>query len=288
MANLPRIFQTIGIYGVGLLGGSIGYSLKKDFPDTRIIGIGRSEDRLKVAKSLKVIDSYTTNPLQIPESLDLLVVCTPVGKLAGHVKESLSAMKPNGVITDVGSTKVTVVQQCEAIVGNKCRFVGAHPMAGSHKTGVESASADLFKGKTCVVTETILSDEDAVSLVSDFWVSLGMRVVRMKPEQHDKLVARSSHLPHIVAAALCHVVKNSGSSILPVIGDGFKDATRIAAGDTDMWTDIAFENREEILIALQEMESMLAKCKEYLALEDSSALYEFFRQIQNWKNEQNL
>ena len=286
MANLPRSIQTIGIYGVGLLGGSIGFTLKKNFPDVKVIGIGRSEERLQMAKSLGAIDSWVTDPTQIPASLDFLVVCTPVGKLAGHVRHALPAMKPSGIITDAGSTKVTIVQQCEAIVGNAYRFVGAHPMAGSHKTGVDAASADLLMSKTCVVTETILSDEDAVSLVSDFWVALGMRVVRMQPDQHDKLVARSSHLPHIMATALCHVVKNSGAMILPVIGDGFNDTTRIAAGDTEIWSDIAHENREEILLALEEMESVLAKFKQYLTSEDTSSLYDFFRQIQDWKNGQ--
>lgn len=282
--NLPHSIQTVGIYGVGLLGGSIGMALKERCPDTNVVGIGRSKEKLQKAKALKAIDTYTCDPDEIPNSLDLLIVCTPVSGLHNHLKRALPSLKEGAVITDVGSTKATVVEQCESLVGNQYRFVGSHPMAGSHKTGVDAASADLFVKKVCVVTQTILTDADALNLISNFWVTVGMRVVRMSPEMHDRLVARSSHLPHVIAVALCHAVQNAGSSVLPVLGDGFKDTTRIAAGDPDMWADICMENNKELLEALSDFEVVIRDLKQMISGSNRDAIFAFLQDIHNWKN----
>lgn len=282
----PQNFQTVGIYGIGLLGGSVGLALKARYPSVHVVGMGRSPERLEKARQFGALDSFTTEPQSLPAMLDLLIVCTPVCVLPSHVTHALPAVKPDGVITDVGSTKAIVVEQCEAICGNAYRFVGSHPMAGSHKTGIEAAAADLYQDKICVVTETILSEPEAVDQVEVFWQALGMQVVRLNPVQHDRLVARSSHLPHMVAAALCHAVKDMGPAIFPVLGDGFRDTTRIAAGDSGMWTDICTDNRDEILASLDELSRIVEELKKKVENGDRDGIHEFLRQAQEWKTQQ--
>ncbi|MEW6237046.1 MAG: prephenate dehydrogenase/arogenate dehydrogenase family protein [Candidatus Omnitrophota bacterium] len=277
-------FHRIGIYGIGLLGGSLGMALKALHPDAAIIGIGRSPERLEEAKRLGAVDSYTCEPGKIDPPLDLLVICTPVRMVPGHLEQTLASMNPGAVATDVGSTKADVVRRCEEIAGNRIRFIGSHPIAGSHKTGVGAAQKDLFENKVCVVTETERTDPAALEAVCELWRSIGMRVTRLTPEIHDFLLARSSHLPHLAASALCHVIQKAGPEIEPVLGTGFRDATRIAAGDPGMWLDICMENQKEILDSLASLRDVLDDIRRWLETGDEKAIYAFLQQAQDWKH----
>jgi len=277
------LFQHIGIYGVGLLGGSLGLALKSVWPESEIVGIGRSAERLIEAKNRGAVDRFTCDPERIDPPLDFLVVCTPVRQVPEHLRQTLPSLQPGAVVTDVGSTKRTVVQRCEALAGNSVAFIGSHPMAGSHETGVKAATSRLFQDKICVVTETECSRLEALQAVRQIWETVGMRVIRMTPEQHDRLTARSSHLPHLIAAALCHVVGNMEPEIQSVLGDGFRDTTRIAAGDPGMWLDICLENRSEILASMQSLQTVLQNLNQWLAQADEPAVLRFLEQAQAWK-----
>ncbi len=277
-------FNRVGIFGVGLLGGSLGMSLKQHTNDIEIIGIGRSAERLQTAVEIKAIDSYACEPQAINPPLDLLVICTPVRLVPGHLERSLPALKEGALVTDVGSTKATVVEQCEAIGEGKIHFIGSHPIAGSHKTGVTAAQPTLFHKKTCVVTPTSKSPPHAVHAIESFWCSIGMKVVHMTPEEHDRLLAHSSHLPHMAAVALCHVVKNIGDEIKPVLGSGFRDTTRVAAGDPAMWLDICLENKTPLLDSLQSLQTTLTHLQTLLQTRNEEGLRQFLQQAQDWKH----
>lgn len=282
MANRKLPFQHLGIYGVGLLGGSLGLALKSVFHDLDIIGIGRSEERLHSAKKKKAIDRYTCDPSTIAPPLDALVLCTPVRLVSKAFRSMLSTLKEGALVTDVGSTKSGIARDCEEIAGEYCHFVGSHPMAGSHETGVDAARADLFEGKVCIVTETPRSHPPAVDAVVKLWKTIGMKVVRMTPQAHDRLTAHSSHLPHLIAAVLCQVAKSQGEEIDPVLGNGFLDTTRIAQGDPSLWVDICLENRKAILNALLSFRTVLTDL--YCAVEsaDEEAIRDFLSHAQEW------
>lgn len=275
--------RRIGIYGVGLLGGSLGLALKGLDPDLEITGIGRSPERLEKAVRLKAIDNHTRDPAAIPGSLDFLVICTPVRLVPQNLAQALPAMKPGGLVTDVGSTKEIVVRECERAAGPWAAFVGSHPMAGSHKTGVEAARADLFKDKCCVITPTPRTADGAMEAVREFWGLLGMKTVVMPPGLHDRLTARSSHLPHLVASTLCRLVKRMDPRIKDVLGNGFHDTTRIAAGDPGMWLDIVLENKAEILGSLKDFRGLLRELEEWIENGDEDQILGFLEEAQSWK-----
>lgn len=287
--NLPFPFRHIGIYGVGLLGGSLGLAIKqkcKDIenPDITITGIGRSEAKLQTAVDLHSIDEYYCDPSKLENgSLDLLILCTPVGLIPQNMRESLHAVKPGGVITDVGSTKSTLVSACENIAGSQCHFIGSHPMAGSHHSGVEAAIAELFDGKVCILTPTEQPDQSVLGQLTAFWQWLGMTTYTMSPQLHDQLTARSSHLPHLMSSILCKVAEGQGDDLVKILGEGFRDTTRTAAGDPTMWLNICLENREELVQSLHEMQQVIADLMLWMEQEDQDKLLTFFQQTQQWK-----
>ena len=199
------------------------------------------------------------------------------------VQQTLSSLKPGAIVTDVGSTKANVVRRCEAVMNQKAVFVGSHPMAGSHHTSVDYSAPELLEDKICVVTETPHVDNGVLETIEGFWSTLGMRVIRMTPEIHDRMTARSSHLPHLLAAALCNVARDLGEDIKPVLGSGFRDTTRIAAGDPGMWLDICMENPNEILAALESLQTSLDNIKKSIQKGHEESILQFLRQAQEWK-----
>ena len=186
---------------------------------------------------------------------DLVVVCTPVAEIVDHILKAAGAAPPRAILTDAGSTKESIVKAVEAKLGKGNRFVGSHPLAGSEKSGVENARADLFEGRVVVVTPSRKTDSDCLSTVADFWSGLGASVLVMSPAEHDKALATTSHLPHLIAAA---VARLTGQDELPLTAGGWRDLTRIAAGDPELWTQILLENRSHVLKSLAGFEKTVA------------------------------
>jgi prephenate dehydrogenase len=247
--------KRVSIFGVGLLGGSIGLALRAVAPDCRIVGYGHRTSTLEQARQFGAIDEMTTDPAEAARGADCLILCTPVGIFPQLLQSIAPVLSPDAIVTDVGSTKRSVVRAAEQLLQpGHGTFVGSHPMAGSEKRGVEFARADLFQGARCIITPTERTDATAVGRVEALWTLLGMNVVRLSPEEHDRLVCDISHLPHTVAAAL---VAMQDDAALPLAGKGFLDTTRIAGGDGGLWRDILQDNADNVAASLRRLGATL-------------------------------
>jgi prephenate dehydrogenase len=194
-------------------------------------------------------------------------------------REVLGALREETLVTDAGSVKARVVEVMEPLLGG--RFVGAHPMAGSEQSGLESAGADLFEGATCVLTPTAKTDTNALAGISDFWTSVGCRNIVVSAGEHDRLVARSSHLPHAVASVLAKTVESALPAALAVTGSGFRDTTRVAAGPPGMWAEIFLENRQEVLASLNELKGEMQVFAHLLETGNRDGLEKFLLQARD-------
>lgn len=244
-------WNTVAIYGVGLIGGSIGMALRERKLAEKVIGIGRHPARLQTAIECQAIDDFVTDVAASPAP-DVVILCAPVQRLPEHCAAVYEHF-PQAIITDAGSTKHSLVQDVEANVP-RARFVGSHPLAGSDKSGVENGRADLFDGRTVIMTPTEKTEPRVLEEATAFWESLGASTVSMNPVDHDQALAATSHLPHVVAAALA---AETPENALHLIAGGWRDTTRIANADLEMWTQILQENNENVLAALQKMQTRL-------------------------------
>lgn len=262
--------KRVAIFGVGLLGGSIGLALRAVAPGCQIVGYGHRQSTLDHARGIGAIDQSFTSPTAAAEGADLVILCTPVAIFPSLLQQLAPALSAKAVVTDVGSTKRSVVRAAEAVLTpGRGAFVGSHPMAGSEKRGVEFARTDLFQGARCIVTPSDRTDAAALQAVEGFWRSLGMNVVRLSPEEHDRLVCDVSHLPHAVAAALVAMQQDPA---LALAGKGFLDTTRIAGGDGSLWRDILQDNRDNLAASLKRFSATLAELVELLEPDQAQAL----------------
>ncbi|HEV2294017.1 MAG TPA: prephenate dehydrogenase [Tepidisphaeraceae bacterium] len=235
--------KRLSIIGVGLLGGSIGLASKSAAMPCPIVGYGHRRTTLDKALASGAIDEAAESAADAVEGADLVILCTPVGLFWQILSEIAPALAKGALVTDVGSTKRSVVHDAAQLLPQHARFVGSHPMAGSEKRGIDFARADLFTGARCILTPDTSTDPDALAAVESFWRALGMRTTTLSPDDHDRLVCDISHLPHAVAAAL---VTMQDDTALPLAGKGFLDATRIAGGDAGLWRDIFLDNRDNL------------------------------------------
>ena len=272
-------FQKITIIGVGLLGGSIGLTVKRRRLAREVAGFVRRPASLKACEKAAAVDYATTDLLAAVSKADLVIVCTPLSQMRSRVEEMLPALKRGAIVTDVGSAKAGVVREaCGLIRKAGGHFIGSHPMAGAEKTGVLAARADLFVNAMCVVTPTKNSNPGALRIVEQFWKSLGARTLRLTPAQHDVFVSRSSHLPHVVAAALATLVldpKNPHAQSV-LCANGFRDTTRIASGSPEMWRDIALANRKNLAKSLDDFISELKRFQQVLRQSDARVVSKYF------------
>lgn len=287
-------FRKITIVGVGLLGGSIGLAARKFRVTEEIAGFVRRKETIRECEKFGATDFATTDLLAAVSKSDLIILCTPLAQMRSLAKQFLPALKRGAIVTDVGSVKADVVRELESLISKTgAHFVGSHPMAGGEKTGVSAARADLFAGAVCVVTATKRTNATALRKVEQFWKSLGSRVLRMSPEQHDLFVSRTSHLPHVVAAALANLVLNpvNPKTQSQLCASGFRDTTRIASGSSEMWRDIALSNRKNLSRSLDAFISELQKFQRTLKSADAKAISKFFETAKsrhdNWRAKTN-
>lgn len=265
-------FKKVAIIGVGLMGGSFALAIKGLGFKGRIVGIGRREEKLVKAKEKGIIDEYYTAASDGVEGADLILLATPVGKFEGIIDDIKKKIKRGAIVTDVGSVKSEVVRRLQTIMPEGVSFVGVHPIAGSESSGVESTTADLFRGAMCIITPNPQTDKNALEVVSNIWKAMGSKVTIMNPEDHDFIYAAVSHLPHVVAYALINTILNIKDDILPYGGRGLRDMTRIALSPTELWRDICIYNRENILNALKSFSSSISHMIEIMEKSDWSAL----------------
>lgn len=245
---------TLTIVGVGLIGGSVGLAAKRRRVAERVVGVGRRADRLTEAIGAGAIDEAAELPAAAVRS-DIVLFCTPVDAIAGGVLQAACCCGPGTLLTDAGSTKRGIVTELEGALPERARFVGGHPLAGSEKQGAEHASAQLFEGRITVLTRTARTDPEALARASDFWRCLGSEVRVMTPEEHDRSLAQTSHLPHLIAASLAGSLP---PELQELAASGFRDTTRIAAGDPSLWAGILLQNRGPVLEVLERLRQDLA------------------------------
>ena len=237
------------IVGVGLIGGSVGLAAKARAVARTVVGVGRDDRTLSRAQAAGVIDSFTTDLAAGVKRADIVVVCTPVDRVAADVISSAAAAPARCVITDAGSTKGDILAAVDGkLPPGGAVFVGSHPLAGSEKKGSAHASATLFVDRLVVVTPGPGADPEAAAVVDLFWQSLGARVRRMGPADHDAALAYTSHLPHAAAAGVAAVTPPEW---LGLTAGGFRDITRVAAGDPALWAAIFAANRPGVLTAVR-------------------------------------
>lgn len=242
-----RRFNKVAIIGVGLIGGSIGLAIKNRKLADKVIGIFRHRSTMRKALRRKAVDKAVMDMAEGVKDADLIIIGAPVSSIAALAWEAARFARPGAVITDVGSTKAHVVARVEKLLGtHPVSFIGSHPMAGSERTGVEAARDDLLEGSSCIVTETAATDKADLARVVSFWRSLGARVAVMSPAEHDDAVSFISHLPHVVAFSLAGSVPVKD---IEYAAEGFRDTTRVASSDPDLWADILLTNRTHILKA---------------------------------------
>lgn len=252
----------VGILGVGLLGGSIGYILKNKNWTDKVTGIGRNENKLKSALKLKAIDFYTLKINESISDLDIIILAVPVKLMPKFVKEMIPYLKKGAIITDVGSTKEQISEKIESILPKDIYFIGGHPMAGSEKTGVEALDPLLFQNAIYILTKTKKTYLPAFKKVKAMVEALGAHCLEMNLANHDTAVATISHMPHIVSASIVNCAKNiedSNPFVLGLAAGGFRDTTRIASGSPEMWRDICLTNDTKILNILKNLNGEINK-----------------------------
>jgi len=271
MSTTEFQIDTLAIVGVGLIGGSIAAAVRQRRLARRIIGFGRNHERLEQARVCGLIDEVATQPEALAAAR-LIVVCTPVDRLGKDIGMLLNVTSPSTLITDVGSVKSPVVQQASEMSGQIDRFVPAHPIAGSHLQGFEHAHAELCRDRLCILTPLFRNRPEDVEFVRSFWKGIGMRVSDLSVEEHDRALALTSHLPHLAASAVAFLVDEH---LLDYAATGYRDTTRVAAGDPELWTAIFSENSGPLADATSQLIHTLQEFLTALSSGDRSRIQAF-------------
>ncbi len=263
-------FDQLTIVGVGLIGGSVGLAAKARGAARTVVGVGRDLPTLERAQAGGACDRVTVDLADGVRAADIVVVCTPVDRVAADVVACCHAAPPRCVVTDAGSTKGNVLAGVAGrLPPNGAMFVGSHPLAGSEKKGAAFASAELFVNRLVVVTPDADTDPEAAAVVDLFWQSLGARVRRMDPAEHDLALAVTSHLPHAAASGLAAVTPREWLSLT---AGGFRDSTRVAAGDPDLWAAIFRANGSAVVGALDAFLARMREFRDALEHDDGDAI----------------
>jgi prephenate dehydrogenase len=273
---------TLAIVGVGLIGGSIALAARRRGVAERVIALDCNQDTLNHALRHGLIDEGFRDLAQLAPQSDLVVFCTPVDCIAGQVLEIAAYCRPGTLLTDVGSTKARILAQIEPSLPSHISFVGSHPLAGSEKQGPQYADVDLFVNRLVVATPTPQTDLEALERVIAFWRDLGAAVVRLSPRDHDEALALTSHLPHLVAAALAGILPRPWYDLTAT---GFRDTTRLAASSPPLWTGIFRANSEALLHGLDQFMAQLKQVRDAIAADDHAALLALVEQGKKVKDD---
>ncbi len=269
------MFEQLGLIGCGLMGGSFALALKKAGLVQRVVGYSKSPSTTERARALGVIDVEAPSALLAVSGADIVLIAVPVASSEATFKSIRHMVTPQTLIMDVGSTKNDVVQAAQSglreLVGS---FVPAHPIAGKERAGVENADADLYARRQVILTPTAATQAEQIRRAEDVWRAIGSKVVYMTPQAHDTTFAAVSHLPHLLAFALMNTVggQSSGQNFLSLAGPGFRDSTRIAAGDPQVWRDIFMSNSAEVLAQCQLLRDQLQLFETAMQAQDQRTL----------------
>lgn len=270
----PR-FERMCVAGVGLIGGSLALAARQAGAVGEVVGFGRTARNLEVARERGLIDRIATDAADAVAGADLIVLAAPVGSCVDLARRFAPHARPEALVTDVGSVKGALVGALEASWPVPGNVVGGHPIAGSEASGADAARADLFRGRACILTPTDTTAPDALARIRALWLAVGARVEEMPAAVHDELLARVSHLPHVVAYALVASlddVRAGGRVALDYAGSGLRDTTRIAASPAELWRDIVLANAPALGRALADFRSALDRLDALIASGDAAGL----------------
>ena len=277
---MNNTFEKVCIVGLGLIGGSIGLAIKRSNISNQITGYARSNSTLERAIELGLVDSVKDNLKDAVNNSDLVILATPLSTFRELVEEMSPFLKKGCIITDTGSAKLSVIEELKGILPNGIEFVPGHPIAGTEESGPDAGFAELFDNRWCILTPTEDNSSNAVDLVKDFWESIGSKVEIMDPMHHDKVLAITSHIPHLIAFNIVGTANNLANvtekEVVKYSAGGFRDFTRIAASDPKMWSDIFTYNSDAVLEMLDLFSNDLAKLKAAVIKKDSNLLFSNF------------
>lgn len=270
----------VGLVGVGLIAGSLGLALRQHAAVSEVVGFGRSAEPLSRAVARGAIDRYSLDAHEALSEVDIVVLGVPLGVVKPVLEQIRPALKRDVVLSDVGSAKQCVVNDVQAVFGLLPKgFVPAHPIAGTEHSGIDAAFPELFVGRRVILTPTSESDSNAVDLVTALWEAAGAEVVCMPVHKHDRMLAMTSHLPHLLAFGLVDMLAGAADhdETLRYAAGGFRDFTRIASSDPVMWRDICLGNREAVVEALAAYRDDLEKLTALVAAGDGSGIEAVFK-----------
>ena len=274
------MFNQLGVIGCGLMGGSFALALKRAGLVQRVVGYSKSPSTVERARRMGVIDIAAESALLAVSGSDIVLIAVPVAASEATFKAIRHMVEPGTLFMDVGSTKRDVVDVARRVLKERIgSFVPAHPIAGKEVAGVEHADVQLYQGKQVILTPLAQTDPVMVQKATDVWAAIGCRVLRMTPENHDTAFAAVSHLPHLLAFAYFNAMlaQPAGREFLSLAGPGFRDFTRIAAGDPNVWRDILLSNREEILKQSQRLRHALDAFEVVMRSGNTEALEDLIR-----------
>ncbi|MBB2696406.1 UNVERIFIED_ORG: cyclohexadieny/prephenate dehydrogenase [Rhizobium pisi] len=274
------LFDRIALIGIGLIGSSLAHDIRRLGLTKEIVVATRSADTLKRAEELGLGDRYTTSSAEAVRGADLVIVSVPVGASESVAKEIAGNLQPGAIVTDVGSTKASVIAQMHPHMPENVHFIPGHPLAGTEKSGPDAGFPGLFEGRWCIFTPVGGTDETALKRLRGFWEALGSKVDEMDAEHHDKVLAIVSHLPHIIAYNIVGTADDletvTESEVIKYSASGFRDFTRLAASDPTMWRDVCLHNRDAILEMLARFSEDLAYLQRAIRWGEGDKIFELF------------
>lgn len=273
-------FERVALIGIGLIGSSLARVLRRDCPQTRIVACARRAETLDAVRRLDLADETTDDPADSVRDADLVVLATPLSAYEGVGRRIAPALRQGAIVTDVGSVKSAAIEALLPTLPGHARFVPGHPVAGTEHSGPEAGFAELFHDRWCILTPLPDTDPDALAKVRALWELAGMRVATMAPAHHDKVLAVTSHLPHLIAYTIVGTATELGqdlqSEVVAYSAGGFRDFTRIAASDPVMWRDIFLANREAVLELLQRFSEDLTALQRAIRRGEGDKLHDWF------------
>jgi cyclohexadieny/prephenate dehydrogenase len=276
----PPLFDRIAIIGIGLIGSSLARVIRRDNPTTHISACARRAETLEAVRRLGIADATTDDPAAAVAGADLVVLATPLSAYAEIVAKIAPALKPGAIVTDVGSVKEQAIRDLKPALPEGVHLVPGHPVAGTEHSGPESGFAEMFADRWCILTPLDDGDPEAVAKVTALWQLAKMKVVTMPAEHHDRVLAMTSHLPHLIAYTIVGTATALGddlkSEIIAFSAGGFRDFTRIAASDPVMWRDIFLKNREAVLDVLQRFSEDLSGLQRAIRRGEGDTLEDWF------------
>ena len=279
-ARQSEMFGRVALIGLGLLGSSLAWAMRKRGLAGEIVGAARSAETREAALRLGFIDRAAETAAAAADGADLVVLCAPVGVMGLLAREIGPVLKPGAIVSDVGSVKGAVVEAVAPHLPAEARLVPAHPVAGTEQSGPEAGFAELFEGRWCILTPTTDSDPDAVDQVARLWRAVGSEVELMTPEHHDRVLAVVSHLPHLIAYTIVGTASDleevTQSEVIKFSAGGFRDFTRIAASDPTMWRDVFLTNREATLEVLGRFTEDLIALQRAIRWGEGETLFDTF------------